>query len=175
MDDLITDLKEIARLSELNSDRNSEFCAFLNASSLWSDDGRLDALVHEIVAEVGPAIDCTACGNCCREMCVSVETDDIERLAKRLGITPGQFEERHVAIDEEDGDKIMPETPCPFQGGNLCTVYEDRPAVCREFPHLDKDGFRSRLSGVLGSADVCPIVFNVLEALKRRTCWRPSR
>jgi len=175
MADLITDLKEIARLSDLNWDRNVDFRTFLKCSSRWADDGKLDALVHEILAEVTAAIDCTACGNCCRELGISVEDDEIERLAGRMGVSAEEFESRHVAVDNDYGEKFMPETPCPFLGGTLCTIYEDRPSVCSEFPHLHKNDFSSRLLGVLDNCSICPIVFNVYEELKRRTGWRPRR
>ena len=135
----------------------------------------LDALVHEILAEVTAAIDCTTCANCCREMGVAVESEEIERLARHMGISAEEFESRHVATDNDYGEKFMPETPCPFLGGTLCTIYEDRPSVCREFPHLHKEGFRSRLLGVVDNSALCPIVFNVLEELKRRTRWRARR
>lgn len=172
---LITDLDEIARLSEFNSEANDEFRTVLRRRLLFSDDTKLDALVHEILAEVAPAIDCRTCANCCLKMCISLDDQDIERVAKRLGISAEEFERDHVAADSDYGEKFMPEEPCPLLGGTLCTVYEDRPTVCREFPHLDKDGFRSRLLGVFGSAEICPIVFNVLEELKRRTNWRPRQ
>lgn len=173
MDHLITDLNEIARLSELNSADNDEFRSSLRRGKLCGDDTELDALVHGVLAEVAPLIDCRACANCCLQMCISLDDQDIARVAKRLGVSAEEFESAHVAADNDYGEKFMPEEPCPLLGGTLCTVYEDRPAVCREFPHLDKDGFRTRLMGVFGSAEVCPIVFNVLEELKRRTNWQP--
>lgn len=175
VDNLITDLREIARLSELNSDSNAEFRTYLKHNPRWEDSRDLDALVHAILSEVSAAIDCTTCGNCCRELCVSIENEDIERLARRVGTTPEEFESRYVAVDSDCGEKFMPESPCPFLGGNLCTVYEDRPIVCHEFPNLHKDNFQSRLAGAFDSADVCPIIFNVIEELKRRTNWRPRR
>lgn len=172
MSQVITDLAEIARISELNWDRNMEFRTFLKCSSRWSGK-RLDRLVHEVLAEVEPHIDCTTCGNCCKEMGVAVEPEEIERLAKHMGISAEEFENRHVAVDE--GEKYMPETPCPFLGGTLCTIYEDRPKVCREFPYLHKDEFSTRLLGVVSNTVLCPIVYNVYEELKRRTGWRPRR
>lgn len=173
MDRLITDLHEIARVSERNWDRNFEFRSYLKNSPRWDDDDKLDALVHEILAQVTAGIDCTTCANCCREMGIAVEEQDIERLARLLDISVEEFESRYVAVDA--GEKFMPQTPCQFLGGNLCTVYEDRPCVCREFPHLHKEDFRGRLIGVIQNSATCPIVFNVLEELKRRTRWRPRR
>lgn len=168
---MITDLTVIARLSELDFESNTEFRTFLRHQLLWTNE-ELDALVQELDKEVTAAIDCTACGNCCRELCISVEAEDIERLAKRLGISSSDFESRYVAVDDDDStEKFMPESPCPFLGGCKCTVYEDRPKVCREFPHLYKNNFRSRLLGVFDTASECPIVFNVLEELKRRANW----
>jgi Fe-S-cluster containining protein len=106
---------------------------------------------------------------------VAVDAEEIERLARHMGISAEEFESRHVAEDNDYGEKFMPETPCPFLGGTVCTIYEDRPTVCRDFPHLHKEGFRSRLFGVVDNCAICPIVFNVLEELKRRTNWRPRR
>src|SRR5947208_8164557 len=35
--------------------------------------------------------------------------------------------------------------PCPALKGNLCSIYEGRPDVCRSYPHLEKPGLIFRL------------------------------
>jgi Fe-S-cluster containining protein len=164
MQDLITDLDTIARLTDERARESEKFRYFLKAILEW-DDEKLDALVHEIAREVTRGVDCTACANCCRSMRIAVIEADIQRLARRLGLTPQEFEAQYVQpIDY--GDKVFAQTPCPFLRGNLCSLYEDRPADCAEFPHLLKPDFLGRTFGVLANASFCPIVFNTWERLK---------
>ncbi len=163
---LITDIDHIRRLAEEHDDEDLDFREFLKRGLDWSDD-RLDALVHETYIEIANEIDCLNCANCCRRLKPQVTATDSARLAKRLGISAEEFGERYLATDES-GYQVMSEVPCAFLDDNRCTVYEDRPRDCRDYPHLLKPGFRFRLWGVISNTAVCPIVFNVLEALKVR-------
>jgi uncharacterized protein len=80
-------------------------------------------------------------------------------------MSTAEFVERFV-IKDEDGDMVLRDSPCPFQVGNLCAVYDHRPEDCRSFPHLHKEGFVFRLMPGVQNCSVCPIVFNVFERLK---------
>jgi hypothetical protein len=51
--------------------------------------------------------------------------------------------------------------------GTLCSTYDNRPHVCRSFPHLEQPHFTSRLIGVIDNVAICPISFNAFEELKR--------
>ncbi|MFI5386182.1 MAG: YkgJ family cysteine cluster protein [Fimbriimonadales bacterium] len=172
MNDLVTDLDTIKRISRKEEDENWEFRTFLKIHD-WSDS-KLDAAVHEINRKVSSQIDCQKCGNCCATLRAGITRADSVRLANRLLIGLPVFQKRYVETDDE-GDKVMNQNPCPFLEGTRCSVYEDRPESCRSFPHLHKPRFRSRLIGVILNTSVCPIVFNVLRELKRQTKWRPSR
>ena len=44
--------------------------------------------------------------------------------------------------------------------------YESRPIQCRKFPYTDQEDFISRLWGMIGFYEICPIVFNLMEELK---------
>jgi Fe-S-cluster containining protein len=170
MDGFQTDLEEIKRITERDLDDNYQFRHFLKASLRWSD-GRLDEVVHEIVADVSAEIDCTACSNCCICMSATVGPTDIKRLAKRLEM-PGQDFISRYCIENEFGEHRISQMPCPFLNECVCTVYEDRPKNCREFPHLHKKDVRCRSIGLIQNAEICPIAFNVLEELKWRVNWR---
>ena len=63
--------------------------------------------------------------------------------------------------------------PCRYLDGKKCSIYEDRPAQCRNFPYTNADGFVSRLWGMIGFYEICPIVFNLMERLKNE--WRFRR
>ena len=58
-------------------------------------------------------------------------------------------------------------TPCPFLKDNLCSVYEDRPADCSGYPYLYKPDFVFRTLGMIARTFTCPIVFEVMEELKK--------
>ena len=73
---------------------------------------------------------------------------------------------RYLTSDAETGKYITQALPCPFLDGNLCSIYEVRPAVCADYPHLYRN-FRSRLWQVIDNAETCPIVYNVVERLKK--------
>ena len=72
----------------------------------------------------------------------------------------------------EDNPWIMGERPCPFLKDNRCTVYEHRPANCRDYPYLHKPDFTHRTLSMIGRLSECPIVFEVWEELKRETGFR---
>lgn len=173
MSRLITDLDEIKRITERDSEGNWDFRSFLKGGLSWGNR-KLDDAVHEILADVSSQIDCTACANCCTCMSTEVTQADIKRLAKRLGTTTQDFAERYCE-DGEFGARTLSPLPCPFLRDRKCTVYEDRPKDCRDFPHLHKGDIRSRSMAFVENAELCPIVFNVLEELKSILRWRPRR
>ena len=167
---LITDLETIACVTQRNDDKNLAFRSFIKGELDWSER-KLDELVHEIVRSVTSEIDCTKCANCCRVLGIEVHSEEIKRLSQRLGVSEQEFQGSHV-IRTDDGEKVFGERPCFFLRDRKCTVYEDRPRDCRDYPHLHKKGFRTRMLSVLHNAAICPIVFNVLEQLKERLKWR---
>jgi uncharacterized protein len=173
MAEFITDLELIKRLAQEHEDEDIDFRTYLKGYLSWGEK-RLDALVQEIAEEVTRAIDCTSCGNCCRLMVIGVTGSDVSRLARRCAVTVKDFESRYVTINGPT-EKMITESPCPFLEANLCSVYDDRPRDCREFPHLHKTGFRSRTLGVLGELSICPIVYNTWELLKQELDFKRRR
>ncbi|MBI3923420.1 MAG: YkgJ family cysteine cluster protein [Armatimonadetes bacterium] len=167
--EVLTDLDAIERLATKHDNENLEFRAFVKGRLGWSDR-RLNQVVRETTDGVWSKIDCTACANCCRVLDVVVTDEDIGRLAKPLNISVPEFEALYVIVDAEN-DKLLKGKPCPFLKDNRCSVYDHRPQTCRSYPHLYED-FRPRTLQYVDSAHFCPIVFNVLERLKRRIPWR---
>lgn len=169
---IIRDVALIQRYSRHNEAEDYRFRAFLKGR-LNLSNAELDSAVQETTDAVWRQIDCTACAHCCRTLQVVVDGEDVRRLAARLGLTPRQFSRRYVRVGQ-DGARHLAATPCPLLGAdNRCSVYEDRPQACRDFPYLHAGGFRGRTLTMIENAAVCPIVFNVWQALKRR--FRPGR
>jgi len=164
-----TDLTKIRRLSKEKADENWNFRTFLKGY----DIEHLDVIVHELFEKVSEAIDCTTCGNCCKEMQPILKEKDINKLSKNLNIKPDQFITQYVD-KKEDGKSRLNQLPCPFLNENKCTQYASRPADCVSYPHLHKKDFVFRLIGVVNNYSICPIVFNVYEALKSKFKSEPQ-
>ena len=91
-----TDLKKIKEVAEKKEDENWQFRSFLKGCDIEVEE--LDVIVHGVFEEVSGQIDCTACGNCCREISPGLDHEDIERLSRGLGISFEDFKERFLAI-----------------------------------------------------------------------------
>ena len=89
-------------------------------------------------------------------------------IAQTLGQSIKAFEKQFMS----EG-KVNP--PCPMLDGKLCSIYEDRPEVCRSYPHLEQPHFTSRLMSVIDNVAICPIAFNAFEKLKTELGWSRDR
>lgn len=80
--------------------------------------------------------------DCCRRADVTLAPYDIVRLKKRLGMTSAEFLNSHTVPFPMDQDKVPglkmrtdDDGACLLlDGDNGCSVYEDRPTVCRYYP-----------------------------------------
>ena len=164
---LITDPEEVWRLAREKGDENWAFRAWIKAE-FGFDDPRLMPVVIRLAEEITAQIDCTACGNCCRQLGTALQPGDAPRLAQALGIDVATLTRTYLTADEMGEGQVLP--PCPWLEGNRCTVYDARPSTCREYPSLHNDIRASSLQR-LGDASLCPVVYNLFEALKVELGW----
>ncbi len=167
MHPLQTDLAVIASLAEEREDENYEFRSFLKNS----DADKVDGMVYQLNDEITPGIDCTECGNCCKSLMISITPPERVFFASHFNLSQQEANEKYLT-ESANGDTIMNTMPCIFLSDNKCTVYEQRFTDCREFPHLHKPDFTSRFFSMSMYYGKCPIVFNVMEALKTRMGFR---
>ena len=133
-----------------------------NKQRLMKMDREIAELHHETEAE----IDCLTCGNCCRSLGPMILAKDVDAMCRSLRMKPADFIEKYLKTDE-DKDMVFKMMPCPFLGDdNYCSVYENRPKACREYPHTDRKKFYQIFELSMKNAAICPIVFRVLEKLK---------
>ncbi|TFF97608.1 MAG: YkgJ family cysteine cluster protein [Promethearchaeota archaeon] len=157
-------LNKIKSLGKAKKDENYKFRAFLKVCDLTMEE--VDEIVHRLYEKYASQMDCRECANCCKVLGTVVDDDDIERLAERLGMSPAEFEEQYVEYDPSLSEKSINIKPCPFLKDNRCQYYDVRPKECAAYPYLHKPYFSARTLGVIENYSVCPLVFNVYEALK---------
>jgi Fe-S-cluster containining protein len=162
------DLVQIGKLARQKEDENWRFREFLKGDcDLEADD--IDSHVFEATRRVWAGIDCTSCANCCRQIKPTFSEEEVGRLARGLGIERQQFIDRYLERTEA-GNKNPWQTrttPCPFLDDNRCSVYEDRPADCSGYPYLYEPEFLFRTMAMIKRTFTCPIVYEVMEDLKK--------
>jgi uncharacterized protein len=128
---------------------------------------QLDDVTHRLHEEVSERINCLSCGNCCKTISPMITARDIERIAHRQKMKEGDFIAKYLRLDE-DLHYVFQETPCPFLlPDNACMIYEYRPKACREYPHTDRRRFYQLLDLTNRNREICPIVYEVVEQLKK--------
>ena len=90
-----------------------------------------------------PPLECAKCAMCCKMAgYVEVSNYDVARLAKHLGLSPGEFKEKHLVQITRTGKMWLKDEheTCQFLGpDHNCTVYEARPTPCRGYVCWDQD------------------------------------
>lgn len=126
----------------------------------------LDTVFHDLHDEVFEKIDCLQCANCCKTTSPIFYQKDIERVAKSLRLKPSQFIEKYLKIDEDD-DYVLQQSPCTFlDADNYCTIYNDRPTACREYPHTNRKKMYQLIELSLKNTLVCPAVHSIFKKIK---------
>ena len=131
------------------------------------DPGKVDDAFHTQHEAVFEEINCLGCANCCKTTSPIFYPTDIERVARSVRMKPGDFVEKYLRIDE-DNDYVLKSSPCPFLGSdNYCSVYDDRPRACREYPHTDRKKMVQILDLTYRNTFVCPAVAEMVERIKK--------
>lgn len=155
-------LEEFNRQAKEKKAENKAF--FKKLKSIKS--GKLDQAFHSAHYEAFDCIDCLSCANCCKTTGPLFTNADIDRLAKHFRMKAADFMNEYLRKDE-DGDFVLQTTPCPFLGlDNYCSVYENRPKACREYPHTDRNKMHQILDLTRKNAEMCPAVHQIVESLK---------
>ncbi|HTW95905.1 MAG TPA: YkgJ family cysteine cluster protein [Tepidisphaeraceae bacterium] len=175
---MATDPIKLRVLANEKENENWKFRQFLKHQCELAAS-ELDERVVELTKRVWAGIDCTTCANCCKEMKPTFGEEDISRVARRLGVERQQFVVTYLEKSEAGDEKPWQTrtTPCPFLKDNRCSIYEDRPADCRGYPYLDAPDFTSRMMGMIDRTFTCPIVYEVMEQLKKSLgySWRKHK
>ena len=109
-------------------------------------------MIHKNMLEKKSEYSCAQCAACCK---LAVSEYSYAQLKQRA-MRGDKFSEDFISVfvpyeNEEDAKKVNPEYfellnelvddqkvyyyYCPKLVGNLCSIYENRPNICKEFPH----------------------------------------
>lgn len=131
--------------------------------------------------------DCSKCpAYCCSYEMIEVTRRDLRRLASHFGMTEEQAEKRFTK--RREGTRVLRHRKDEIYGTtcmNLdpetrrCTVYEARPAVCRQYPEVSRCGYYEFLKWERfhqGDPDFIPLEISrfVAPSIRRRVEREPA-
>jgi Fe-S-cluster containining protein len=108
-----------------------ELVSIVNSNASIRSKRRTIILVsNRMTTAMAPYVSCkSGCSHCCHMNTMVYEHEAI-RLARVSGRTMTRLPYRPLNQVFEDGDKFNGK-PCPFLSDDKCSVYDDRPLVCR--------------------------------------------
>jgi Fe-S-cluster containining protein len=171
MSNWVTDLDFIAQAAQEKREDNAAFAYYVELDE--RSDSELDARIEALAAPIIAGIDCTQCGNCCRNLQVYLTPPDAEALAAGLFIPLSQVQDRYLDLEgaAEEGEWArFRARPCAFLAGKRCSIYPHRPESCRAYPEFTPD-FRWQAEQIMGGYGLCPIIYNLIEVLKHDLQW----
>lgn len=95
---------------------------------------KLQAIMSEVRAYAAPYIACRrGCSACCYQRVLLSQTE-ANAIGAMINWTPKMLPRNWKALNER---KFGPATPCSFLKDGECSIYGQRPLMCRNFVNLD--------------------------------------
>lgn len=141
--------------------------AFRTYLKMHADSDKLDQQFLELHKELFSSYDCNSCRRCCKKYHGEIKKSDVGNIAASLEMEPDRFISEYLVENEEDTYKTK-NAPCDFlQSDGSCLLGENRPESCKAFPYTDRPDRMGSLLSIVQNATVCPVVFEILERLKK--------
>lgn len=156
-------LKELPELSKEKYVETKKYFAKLKKRT----PKNLDFVMQDLHKKEFEKTDCLTCGNCCKTTSPIFTNKDVERISKHFRMKVVVFIEQYLERDKDDF-YVLKTAPCTFLdlSDNSCTIYDVRPKACGEYPHTDRRKFIQLTDLTLKNTEICPAVYNIVEALK---------
>ena len=178
--------KKMHIVAKKYEDENIAFRTFLKGHA---DEDELDSQFLQLHNELFAGYDCCKCANCCRAYAATLNESDVDAISEYIGQDKNDFIAKYLKKSEYDAScYTISQEPCIFlcdpensRCGELaskvtpgklpahdgkCMIYDVRPAECKGFPFTDQPGRLWSLFGVIDFAQVCPVVFEIVQRLK---------
>lgn len=136
-----------------------------NLFSKWKrkKSQQIDAVFESAHDRVFDEINCLACANCCKTTSPIFRDIDIKRISKSLRMKEHDFQSTYLRFDE-DKDWVLKQSPCAFLcEDHSCSIYENRPQACREYPHTNRKKMYQILDLTAKNRLICPAVTRIVD------------
>jgi len=160
------DPSKINIVAEKRLEENLEFRQFLKKHA---DCDKLDSQFLELHNELFADYDCCKCANCCKAYSIVLSNDNVEIISQYLGQSKEDFiSENLEKSDFDENDYKIKIQPCIFLcDDGRCRIQAIKPSTCKDFPFTDQPDRLLSMLGIIDFAEECPVVFEILERLKK--------
>ena len=160
---------DVRSRAETLEEKNNKFRTFLKNRA---DPDELDKQFLDLHNELFTEYDCTLCRNCCKEYAAVLTEDEVETIAEFLELDKDEFIKQYVEESRDDSFELR-SIPCCFLGAdNKCLIESCKPQNCIDYPFTNKPERLWSLFSVIDSTFVCPVVFELIERLKKTYRFR---
>ncbi len=158
------DPEKVAEWAQWKEEENAAFRVFLKGHA---DPKELDRQFLALHRELFSRYDCNACRNCCKQYRGCLSGEETEKCAEKLGLSPDEFKAKYLYRNPE-GTYETNHMPCDFlQADGSCLLGECKPVDCADYPFTARPDRISCLLGILDAVFVCPVVYEMMERLKK--------
>ncbi len=158
-------MNEYRALLEKSRSKHTEIMRKMRHLSRMNKKG-FDGIVHGFHEEVFSEIDCKKCGECCRNLGPVFRNSDIKQICATIGMDNAAFMDSCLEQDPDGVGFILKKLPCPFQNqDNTCSIYEERPLSCSNFPHTQSVNIQRKLVGLALDSQFCPAAYRICEKI----------
>ena len=166
---------KVAKAASKKEAENLEFRRFLKGHA---DEAELDQQFLDLHNELFSIYDCDSCRNCCKLATPLLSKEEITSISSLLEMPEVAFIKMYL---KPENDYELPTTyavqgpPCAFLGpDDNCLIDECMPRECRYYPYTDQPERLSSMLAVLENTFVCPVVFEIVERLKKAYYFKRS-
>ena len=158
------DIKDLEILAKDKKEENFYFRLYLKKNA---DELKLDKQFKRLHYKYFNIYDCKKCRNCCKKLSTIMDKEELDTICNYLNIDKDKYIKDYLIINEE-GDYSFKDHNCKFLDKcNNCMVEEYLPVCCMEYPFTNCDEMLYRLINVVYNASICPVVYEILEDLKK--------
>ena len=143
---------------------NYKFRTFLKNRA---DSDELDKQFLDLHNELFSGYDCRICRNCCKEYAAVIKEDEVETIAEFFDLSKDEFLKEYVKEIRDESYELN-RIPCSFlDNDNNCLIESCKPQNCKDYPFTNKPERLWSLLSIIDSTFVCPVVFEIIERLKK--------
>lgn len=162
------DINDLDVLANRKEKENYRFRSFLKNHA---DDEELDKQFKRLHEKYFKIYDCKKCRNCCKKIGISMDEDELNDICNYLKIDKEKFIKDNLI--ERYGEYSFKKHKCKFlDENNNCKIEKCLPRTCIEYPYTDKEERLFSLCGIIANASICPVVYEILEDLKKEYNFR---
>jgi len=157
------EVKDLEILANQKEDENYRFRQFLKINA---DAEELDRQFKKLHEKYFKIYDCKKCRNCCKNLGISMDEEELNKICDYLKIDLEKFTKDNLC--EKYGEYSFKEHRCKFlKEDNTCQIENCLPRTCKDYPYTNEEDRLFSLYGVIANASICPVVYEILEELKK--------